>query len=293
MSGYTGKTAIISGGAEGIGFSIAMALGQQGMNIVIGDIDESTLATAEATLKDTGVEVLAMHMDVTKIEAWKSLAEKTIERFGKIHMLVNNAGVGSAPGPIEKTDHDDWRWVLDVNLMGVVYGTETIVPLIKQHNEGGWVLNVASMAGMAGVPFAGAYTATKVAVVAMSESWASELGKHNIKVSVLCPAFVQTRIHLSGRNRQESYKSQKEFDPEHAKKVGGVAAQLVENGIPVKLVGQRVVEALDAGEFYIFTHPSHRAHMKKRFEAIDSAFARAAESPLLQDIHDPEILSFE
>jgi NAD(P)-dependent dehydrogenase (short-subunit alcohol dehydrogenase family) len=292
MSNYNGKTAVISGGAEGIGYSIAHALGQQGMNVVLGDIDENTLAKAEDKLTQEGINVLTVKMDVTDLADWQQLGEKAIERFGKIHMLVNNAGVGSPPGPIENTNLTDWRWVIDVNLMGVVHGANVIVPLIKQHEEGGWMINVASMAGMAGVPFAGAYTATKVAVVGMSEAWAGELAKQNIKVSVLCPAFVKTRIHLSGRNRQNDYKESISDNSKNAPDKPGVAAQLVENGIPPELVGLRVVEALNAGEFYIFTHPSHRAFMQKRFESIDQAFARAAKSPLLQDIHDPEILEF-
>lgn len=293
MNKYKGKTALISGGAEGIGFSIASALGEQGMNIVLGDIDETTLAKAEAELIESGVNVLSVKFDVTSLEDWENIADKATERFGSIHMLVNNAGVGSAPGPIEKTSYEDWRWVMDVNLTGVLKGTQSIIPRIKSHGEGGWLINVASMAGMAGVPYAGAYTASKVAVVGMSESWAGELHKHNINVSVLCPAFVKTRIHLSGRNRQEDYKGLPKVSIESKPADQGVAASLVENGIDPKIVGLRVVEALDAGEFYIFTHPSHRAAMQNRFKAIDQAFERAASSPLLQDIHDPEILSFK
>ncbi|NNC98803.1 MAG: SDR family NAD(P)-dependent oxidoreductase [Gammaproteobacteria bacterium] len=294
MSEFAGKTAVVSGGAEGIGLSIARALGQQGMNLVLGDIDRQQLANAKAQLQQDGIPVVVVTMDVTDPGGWQQLADKAIQGFGKIHMLINNAGVASASGPIENTDRTDWRWVIDVNLLGVINGTEAIVPLIKQHGEGGWLINVASMAGMSGVPYAGPYTATKVAVVGMSEAWYGELAKHNIRVSVLCPAFVQTRIHLSGRNRQDRYQG----DP--AESTGGEstpgenrAQHLVENGIPVELVGLRVVEALQANELYIFTHPSHRAAMQRRFQAIDDAFARAAASPLLADIVDEEIVSFE
>ena len=296
MSNYKNKTAIISGGAEGIGLSIAKAFGQQGMNIVIGDINEAQLHKAEAELADLGIAVLAVTMDVTNIEHWQDAARSAVERFGKIHMLVNNAGVSSNPGPLEKTKHQEWQWVLDVNLMGVIMGAETMVPHIKEHGEGGWVINVASMAGMIGVPYAGAYTATKVAVVGMSEAWRVELKNHNIEVSVLCPAFVQTRIHLSHRNKQDRYKSSSVTataqKPSKAKHKENPAQALVENGIPVELVGQRVVEALDAGEFYIFTHPGQRKVVQQRFAAIDQAFERAEKSPLLADINDPEIPIF-
>lgn len=293
MSQFNSKTAVISGGAEGIGLSIATAMGQQGMNIVLGDIDASQLAKAEAKLTELGIEVLGVQMDVTNLEDWQNLADRAIERFGKIHMLVNNAGVGSAGGPIEATNHKDWRWVIDVNLMGVVSGAEVIVPFIKQHGEGGWMINTASMAGMAGVPYGGAYTATKVAVVGMSEAWQVELAKHNIHVSVLCPAFVKTRIHLSHRNRQEQYKELASSSPRSDKEnIKNTAAKLVENGIPVELVGLRVVEAIEAGEFYIFTHPGHRKDMAKRAAAIDGAFERAAASPLLVDVPDVDIPGF-
>ena len=124
-----------------------------------------------------------------------------------IPMVVNNAGVGGESGSIESQNNKGWQWALDVNLMGVVYGAKVMVPLMKQHDEGGWVVNVASMAGMGGIPYSGAYTATKAAVVALSESWAGELENTGINVSVLCPAFVQTRIYDSERNRPVQYKS--------------------------------------------------------------------------------------
>ncbi len=290
---YQGKTAVISGGAEGIGFSIATALAEQGMNLVLGDIDEAKLAEAESILHGKGYPVLSCKMDVTQPEDWQNTANKAIEKFGKIHMVVNNAGVASAPGPIEKTNHKDWQWVVDVNLMGVVYGAEAMIPHIKAHGEGGWMINTASMAGMHGIPYAGAYTATKVAVVGMSESWSAELSKHNIHVSVLCPAFVQTRIHLAGRNRQSAYKAPPPNRVDQQRDDGHNAAkELVENGIAPEIVGHRVVEALNNRELYIFTHPSHRKDLAERAKRIDGAFARASESPLLQDIKESESLDF-
>jgi NAD(P)-dependent dehydrogenase (short-subunit alcohol dehydrogenase family) len=294
MSEFAGKTAVISGGAEGIGFSIATALGKQGMNVVLGDIDANQLALAEQALSEQGIAVLTVVMDVTNIEQWQNMADQAIARFGKLHMLVNNAGVGGMPGSIEQTNDKDWRWVMDVNLMGVVNGSQVIVPLIKQHGEGGWLVNVASMAGMAGIPFAGSYTASKVAVVGMSESWYSELKPHNIRVSVLCPAFVKTRINLSGRNKQSQYKD----DSITKKKSTGFSAaaehmqQVVNNGLPADVVGERVVEALKNKELYIFTHPNYRQVLQKRFKAIDAAFERSESSPLLAAVLNEEIPDF-
>jgi len=291
MTGIAGKTAIITGGAEGIGFSIARALARQGMNIVLADIDAAQLADAVQTLEKKAVPVLGVHMDVTDLSQWRDLARQAQERFGKVHMLVNNAGVGGGAGAIEQIDETDWRWVVDVNLMGVVYGTQTLVPLIKGHGEGGWLINVASMAGMMGVPYAGAYTATKVAVVGLSESWHAELLPHNIKVSVLCPAFVRTRINLSERNRQDSYQKDADDSEQHAAMAAHMQ-KVIDKGLDVDIVGERVVEAITAGELYIFTHPNYRKVLQQRFKAIDEAFERSAASPLLAHVLDEEIALF-
>lgn len=300
MSQFTGKTAVISGGAEGIGFSIARALGKQGMHVVLGDIDPGQLDIALAQLKSEGIRATGVTMDVTNIGHWHHLADQAIRQFGKIHMLVNNAGVGGGIGTIEQTDHADWRWVLDVNLMGVIYGTQAIVPQIKKQGEGGWLINVASMAGLVGVPYAGAYTATKTAVVAMSESWYAELKPHNIKVSVLCPAFVKTRINLSERNRQPGYlRDKNEGDEQGAGtdsfKNEALAAHMqnvIDNGLAADIVGERLVEALNVGELYIFTHPNYRPVVQQRYKAIDEAFERAAASPLLAHVLNEEIVGF-
>ncbi len=294
MSQFSGKTAVISGGAEGIGLGIARAMGQQGMNVVLGDIDAKQLEIAKTALESEDINVLAVQMDVTQLAQWQNLADQAIECFGKIHMLVNNAGVGSNPGPIEKTDDKDWRWVLDVNLMGVLYGTQTMVPLMKLHGEKSWLINVASMAGMMGVPTAGAYTATKVAVVGMSESWYAELKPHNIQVSVLCPAFVKTRINLSTRNKPSELKSEKERDLDAANTSPAAMhlQKVIDEGLSPSVVGERVVEAVSNNELYIFTHPNYRKVLQKRFKAIDDAFARAELSPLLTSVLNEEIAMY-
>jgi NAD(P)-dependent dehydrogenase (short-subunit alcohol dehydrogenase family) len=288
MSQFAGKTAVISGGAEGIGLSIAQALGNQKMNIVIADIDQSNLEKARLELELDGVSVLAVALDVAQEDQWQEVANQAVAKFGKVHMVVNNAGIGGDTGPIESQDTKGWQWTLDVNLMGVVYGAKVMTPLIKKHGEGGWIVNVASMAGMGGIPYAGAYTATKAAVVALSESWAGELEGDGIHVSVLCPAFVQTRIYESARNRPEKY--QPDPTPKSEKAVlTNSAKQMVESGIDVSIVGKRVVEALNDKEFYIFTHPNYRFLMQERTAAIDEAFTKSAKSPLLKNITDQKI----
>ena len=288
MSKFIGKTAVISGGAEGIGLSIAKALGEQKMNIVLTDINEKNLQKASSELETIGVPVLPLVLDVAKEDQWQEVAEKAIARFGKIHMVVNNAGVGGESGSIENQNARGWQWALDVNLMGVVFGAKVMVPMIKQHGEGGWIINVASMAGMGGTPYGGAYTATKAAVVAVSESWAGELESEGINVSVLCPAFVQTRIYDSERNRQSQYKTDKK-SPISENVFLNKAKKMVENGIEVSIVGKRVVEALNDGEFYIFTHPNYRPLVEERSSQINAAFEKASKSPLLQHIVNQKI----
>jgi len=283
MFKFKGKTAIISGGAEGIGLSVAKALGEQGMNIVLTDINQQNLENAAKELEESGVPVLTARLDVADEEQWKHIAEKASERFGKLHMVVNNAGVGGDSVSVENQEKKGWQWTLDVNLMGVVYGAKTIVPFIKSHDEGGWIVNVASMAGMGGFLHGGAYNATKAAVVALSESWYEELSSQNINVSVLCPAFVKTRIYDSERNRPEQYKSEissSESNNSFLKKT----KKMIENGIEVSIVGKRVVEALKNGEFYIFTHPGYRSEIQDRFKAIDEAFKDSEKSIALKEV---------
>ncbi len=294
MIDYKGKTAIITGAAEGIGLSIAKAFGKRGAQIVLADIDGEQLKIAAEDLGRRDIAVLSVTMDVADPAQWPSLVEQTQARFGDIHILVNNAGVGGRNGSIESTNHKDWQWVTDVNMMGVLYGMQYVVPQIKRHGAGGHIINVASMAGMMGVPYAGAYTATKGAVVSLSESWYQELKRHQIFVSVLCPAFVQTRINLSHRNKQERYKDNKASNPPSEKQLAAAAhmQRVIDNGLAVDIVGERVIEAMNANELYIFTHPNYRQLVQQRYRAIDAAFERAQKSPLLAHILDEEPVGF-
>jgi len=291
---FTGKTVIISGGAGGIGLALARELGANGMNVVIADIDQVQLATAEASLRDSDVKVVACPLDVTDFEQWQAVVSEAKKHFGKVHMVVNNAGVGGLPSRLEDANHDAWRWAIDVNLMGVVYGAQAATPSLKEHGEGGWIINVASMAGMGGMPYADAYCATKAAVVSLSEGWAAELKPFGIYVSVLCPAFVKTQIHNSHRNMQEKYKSaikQSTAPTVDADVIKGAAA-LVEAGIPPELLAKRVVEAVASKQRYIFTHPNYRNDIAARGSRLDDAFADAQASPLVGHLINEKVTSF-
>lgn len=289
---FAGKTAIISGGAGGIGFALARELGLSGMNIVIADIDSAELSNATTRLESENINTLACELDVTEYTQWESVVNEAESHFGAVNMVINNAGVGGIPGTIENTNLDTWKWVADVNMMGVLYGTTAATPAIKRAGNGGWIINVASMAGMNGVPYSSAYAATKAAVVSMSESWAVELKSHNIQVSVLCPAFVKTRIHESLRNLQDKYKSNKPIgDPKLLKSGLEKVSAMVESGIPAELLAKRVVEAIEQKQLYIFTHPNYRSAVAERGKGLDRAFENAAQSPLVKHLIDDELVS--
>ncbi|MEM8489989.1 MAG: SDR family NAD(P)-dependent oxidoreductase [Pseudomonadota bacterium] len=290
MIDFSNKTAVITGGADGLGLNLAKALGQRGMNIVLADIEAEQLALAAQELKDLEISHLSVEMDVALRDDWERTANETRERFGDVHLLFNNAGVSGGIGAIETMDDAGWRWCIDVNLMGVVYGANTFVPLMKAHGEDAWLITTASMAGMGGVPFAGGYTATKAAVVALSEAWALELAESNIHVSTLAPAYVKTRIHLSHRNRPARYPMTVEPGPD-VMSVAKASTQAVMSGIDADLVSERVIEALEAGEHYIFTHPNYKPVTSRRSDAIAAAFDAAAASNAVGHLVDDPIVT--
>lgn len=277
MRDLQGKTAFVTGGASGIGFSMAKAFGAAGMNVMLADINEDDLGVAVAELNERQIKAVGVRCDVAERKSLEQAAEETVARFGKVHVVCNNAGVG-AGGPIGTLKPGDWDWTIAVNLMGVVYGTEAFLPHIRAHGEGGHFVNTASMAGMISIPGMEPYTASKYAVVGMSEGWAGQLAPENIGVSVLCPGFVRTRIHESGRARQEQFGPAADVrDAERAE----AAKQLVLGGIDPERVGARVLEAVQANELYIFTHPDMAPLFEERARKIMAAFERAGESPAL------------
>ena len=274
-----GKVAFITGGAAGLGLSMARAFGKDGMKVMLADIDEKALEAAKADLEARQVPVSTVVCDVTDRNSLKSAALKTIADFGKVHVVCNNAGV-AVGGAYDTVRDRDWDWIIDVNLKGVYYGVETFMPLIRSHGEGGHFVNTASMAGIISPPNLEPYCATKYAVVAMSEGWAMQFAPLGIGVSVLCPGFVKTLIHESWRNKQSKYGGAVETDAG----VGATrreAAANVLGGIDPDVVGARVSEAVKAGEVYIFTHPEMRPFVEMRFQAIMQAFDTAAASPAL------------
>ena len=276
MRDLNGKTAFITGGASGLGLAMAHAFGGAGMNVMLADIEEAPLAAAVAELEARQVRTASVLCDVGDRAAVVAAAQASVEAFGKVHLVCNNAGVG-AGGPIGEVKPADWDWIVAVNLMGVVYGMDAFLPHIRAHGEGGCFVNTASMAGMISVPGMEPYTATKYAVVGMSEGWAGQLAPENINVAVLCPGFVKTKINQSGRTRQSQYGGPVPNNPV-------VGQSHVDNGIDPEFVGRRVLEAVQNDERYIFTHPDMRGLVEQRFGRIMAGFEAAASSPALADL---------
>jgi NAD(P)-dependent dehydrogenase (short-subunit alcohol dehydrogenase family) len=254
MKEFRGKTAFVTGGASGMGFAIAQALGREGMNVMLADIEEGALSRAVEELRDEQIRCEGVVADVSRRDSMRAAALETICKFGKVHVVVNNAGV-AVSSPMERLTEDEWRWVLDVNLKGVANGVEIFVPLIEGHGEGGHVVSTASLAGLFTGPGIEPYSATKYAVVGMSEGWRAELKSKNIGVSVLYPALVNTNILDSYRNRPTTYGGARTLgDAQRAQ----VRKMMDENGMPANVVAMAVLEAVKDDTLYIRTRSTGR-----------------------------------
>jgi NAD(P)-dependent dehydrogenase (short-subunit alcohol dehydrogenase family) len=273
------KTAFVTGGASGIGLALGQALAQVGMNVMLADIESNALTAATRSLSDLGLKnVCSVTCDVADPMSVEEAAEATYKVFGNVHVVCNNAGVGGGSG-IDDISVETWRWVLDVNLMGVLHGVRTFLPHIRAHGEGGHIVNTASMAGLnSGLGFS-PYSASKFAVVNMSEGLAIQLAPFDIGVTVLCPGFVRTRICESGRNRQARYGPTRLPSPgSHAARLAAILADLNKAGLDPLEVAKRVVTAIRQNELYVFTHagPEWRSELEQRFNTILLAMDKAA-----------------
>jgi NAD(P)-dependent dehydrogenase (short-subunit alcohol dehydrogenase family) len=276
MRDFDGKTAFVTGGASGIGLAMARAFADAGMKVMLADVEANALEKALQSLSNYDNRVRGVRCDVADPDSVERAAQAAFDAFGNVHVVCNNAGV-AAGGGIDNISIDNWRWVVDVNLMGVVYGVRSFLPHMMKHREGGHIVNTASMAGMANGMGFSPYAATKFAVVAMSEGLAMQLQPHGIGVSVLCPDFVRTRIGESGRNRPSRYGEAVPLDPASpaAQFVAEIARRL-EAGIDPADVAAKVLAAIRNEELYIFTHPNMRLAVDDRFAAIQAAMDRVS-----------------
>jgi NAD(P)-dependent dehydrogenase (short-subunit alcohol dehydrogenase family) len=271
MKAFRGKVAVITGAASGIGRGLAERCIQEGMKVVLADIDETALAQTERELKDASTDVVAVRTDVSKFGDVDALAQRTLDAFGAVHMLFNNAGVGAGTTVWEST-LADWQWVMGVNLWGVIHGVRTFVPLMLKQADECHIVNTASITGLISGPALGIYKVTKHGVVSLSETLYYELAAmgSKIKVSVLCPAGVKTRIMDSERNRPaglQNASASESANPAVAQ-AEGMLRQLVETGLPPSQVADAVFDAIRDERFYILTHADWKGLVQKRMDDI-------------------------
>jgi NAD(P)-dependent dehydrogenase (short-subunit alcohol dehydrogenase family) len=280
MKNLAGKVAFITGAASGIGLALAKACATAHMKVMLADIDRAGLELAVNELSGNGADVDCVTCNVADTESVQNAARSTVERFGKVHLLVNNAGILGI-GTAGETPLKDWRRCIDVNLMGPVHGVQVFLPLIRSHKEGGHILNTASVGGHVGFAGWAPYCTTKHAVIGFSECLSSELNEENIGVSVLCPGLVNTRI--AEIDRYQAGSAGKSSENEEALNSISTA---VGSGMSADIVAAFALEQVQKGAFYIFTHPGTRGEVEERYPIVSAAFTDTENSELINS--DPD-----
>lgn len=281
MQDVKNKTAFITGGANGVGYGMAHAFLKAGMNVVIADIRGDQLESANEELRKISDRVHSIQVDITDRDAMAKAATESESRFGKVHMLCNNAGI-NVFGPIEEASYDDWDWVMDVNLNAVFNGIKCFLPKIKAHGEGGHIVNTASMASIVSGPGAGIYTASKFAVRGLTECLWYNLVPQGIGVSLVCPGLVNSNINNSEEIRPKS-KANSGY-PED-KKFAERLSQVQKMGMDPLEIGEKVLRGILNDDLYILTHPDHKEEVIRDFAEIVAAFRN--------EPGDPDRLEFE
>ena len=266
MKDFDGKVAVVTGAASGIGRCLALDFARRGMRVVGADIEAPPLEATGKEIEALGCEWLGVPTDTTRLESVQALADAAFSRFGAVHVLCNNAGVAIS-GEMARTPHEDWQWVLGVNLWGVIHGIEAFVARMIDQRQGGHIVNTASMAGIIASKGLGVYNTSKYAVVGLSETLRKELRDENICVSVLCPMGVHTGILDSARNRPKALQTGR-AQPE--------VTELLGKYLPPEAVSARVLAAIESNELYVFTHPEALEFIERRLERM-----RRAHDPIM------------
>jgi NAD(P)-dependent dehydrogenase (short-subunit alcohol dehydrogenase family) len=268
MKEFRGKVAVITGAASGIGRALADRCVQEGMKVVLADIEVEALAKSEASLKAAGATVLAVRTDVSQVQDVEALAHQTLDAFGAVHLLCNNAGVAT-DAAIWETTLAQWEWVIGVNLWSVIHGVRVFVPIMLAQDMECHIVNTASMAGLISGPGVGAYKLTKHGVVALSETLYHDLAERGakVKVSVLCPGIVNTRLLESARNRPGHIPTTEPLGPASGTR-WETLRQLMPAGMPPGQVADAAFKALRNDQFYILTHQEGKEAVRTRMEDI-------------------------
>jgi len=271
MKDLAGKTAVITGAGSGMGRAFAERFADAGMNVVLADVEVPRLDEATASVTGRGVEAIAVPTDVADPGAVERLRDAALARFGRVHLVCNNAGVaGSMAGAGPGIDLDDWRWVIGVNMWGVIHGHRAFLPHLLEHGDG-HIVNTASMAGHH--PGHSAYTASKWAVVAITEGLYHQLRSQGstVGVSCLCPGWVNTDIATSDRNRPEWAARRPLEDPpvdDQAAMIRAFVLDQLRSGMPPPQVAELVHDAVVEDRFWIFTDMDMVTALRPRFDAV-------------------------
>lgn len=278
MKDLKGKTAVVTGGGDGVGRAMALALAGKGMNLVLADINEAAMHKVADEAATFNVATLCVATDVSLENEVEALAATTYDRFGGAHVLCNNAGVvGTLGTPLTEITSEAWRWVFSINVMGVIHGIKHFLPRMLEGGEAGHIVNTASMAGLSAGAGGGAYCASKHAVVSISRSLRAETAETPVGVSVLCPGFVQTGLVGSTRDLARSTPG----DLEQGAGVDAAAmdriGELVSRGMDPSKVGEIVVNGVEQDRFYIVTHPESEARLRDAYQIVfdDAAAIRS------------------
>ena len=274
MKNFKDKVAVITGGAAGLGREFALSAHKLGMKLVLADVQQDMLDQATAELEAQGAEVLAMLCDVRKGEQVQALADATMARFGAVHLVFNNAGVGSG-GLIWENSEADWEWVMGVNVWGVIHGVRIFTKLMLECAKAdpafeGHIVNTASMAGLLNAPTMGVYNVSKHAVVSLSETLYHDLAlvEAPIGASVLCPYFVPTGISMSHRNRPDDVKMS-DSPTASQRAAQAMTVKAVESGkVSAADVAALTFKAIAEGQFYIYSHPQALGNVAERMDGI-------------------------
>ena len=271
MKEFKDKVAVITGAASGIGFGIAERCAQEGMKVVLAGINEENLAQAEEKLRSTGGTFLRVKADVSKREDVEVLAQKTLAAFGAVHLLVNNAGVGAGNTVWEST-WEDWEWVINVNLWGVIYGVKIFTPIMLAQNVEAHIVNVASIVGLLSNHPSAPYQVTKHAVVGLTESLYHSLVQQEakVKVSLLCPGWVKTSILKSERNRPPELQKRgvNLTNRRAAVEAFQKMQEALEAGMAIEDFAEHVFQAIREERLYVLSNPEHIAEVQSRMDHI-------------------------
>ena len=256
------RVAVVTGAGSGIGRALALAFAREGMRVALADLDETGMAETAGLVHGQGGEALAVRTDVADRASVQALADRAFAAFGRVHVLCNNAGVATSGG-IEAATHQDWQWVLGVNLWGVIHGLEAFLPRMIAQEEPGHIVNTASMAGLIASQGLGVYNTSKYAVVGLSETLAKDLRPYGLGVSVLCPMGVSTRIRDSERSRPPGLRNTTTAKADPVELIGRYLAP--------EEVAAMVLDAIRADRLYVITHDEGLEPLRRRFQRMEHA----------------------